>query len=226
MSKDIPKYVLRALRHTVREHNAAHPSAKATLPAAVNCYEAMPGEPFERFRQVKGWLLQLAGIEQRKAPADTAYRSASMAAGEEMVLEGYAALFNVEADIGRFREMIAPGAFDEVMEDDVRLLLNHEGAPLARTINNTLQLSTDDTGLHYRATLVNTQAGRDLYEMVKRGDITQSSFGFTIKEQETDGEGLHIVTKVGRLLDVSPVTYPAYKQSTVHARSAGASTES
>ena len=139
---------------------------------------------------------------------------------DELRVEGYAAVFNQETNLGFFREQIARGAFSEVMEDDVRLLLNHDGAPLARTTNQTLTLSVDDEGLRYEAILSDTTQGRDLYKMIQRGDITQSSFAFTIKGEEWDKEtNTRTITKVGRLLDVSPVTYPAYPQASVSARS-------
>jgi len=142
------------------------------------------------------------------------------AAGDDsLVIEGYAANFEQRTDLGYFKEEIARGAFDDVMEDDVRLLLNHEGAPMARTTNGTLELSIDDTGLKYRAALADTQDGRDLYKLIKRGDITQSSFAFTIAEQEwSEDRSTRTVTKMARLLDVSPVTYPAYPTTTVAAR--------
>ena len=139
---------------------------------------------------------------------------------DEMRISGYAAVFNQETDLGFFREQIAPGAFDSVLQNDVRLLLNHDGAPLARTTNETLTLSVDDEGLRYEAVLSDTTQGRDLYKMIQRGDITQSSFAFTIEEQDVDKKAnLRTITKVGRLLDVSPVTYPAYSQASVSARS-------
>ena len=139
---------------------------------------------------------------------------------DELRVEGYAAVFNQETNLGFFREQIARGAFEDVMNDDVRLLLNHDGAPLARTTNQTLTLSVDDEGLRYEAILSDTTQGRDLYKMIKRGDITQSSFAFTIKGEEWDKEtNTRTITKVGRLLDVSPVTYPAYPQASVSARS-------
>jgi len=116
--------------------------------------------------------------------------------------------------------MISPGAFDDVMNDDVRLLLNHDGAPLARTTNGTLSLSVDDEGLRYEGILSDTTQGRDLYKMIQRGDITQSSFAFTISEQSwSKDKSVRSIDKVGRLLDVSPVTYPAYAQASVMARS-------
>ena len=142
------------------------------------------------------------------------------AAGDDsLVIEGYAANFEQRTDLGYFKEEIARGAFDDVMEDDVRLLLNHEGAPMARTTNGTLELSIDDTGLKYRAALADTQDGRDLYKLIKRGDISQSSFAFTIAEQEwSEDRSVRKVVKMARLLDVSPVTYAAYPTTSVAAR--------
>ena len=142
------------------------------------------------------------------------------AAGDDsLVIEGYAANFEQVTDLGYFKEQIARGAFDEVMEDDVRLLLNHDGAPMARTKNGTLELSVDESGLKYRAALADTQDGRDLYKLIKRGDISQSSFAFTIQDQEwNESRTMRTVTKMARLLDVSPVTYPAYPTTTVAAR--------
>lgn len=142
------------------------------------------------------------------------------AAGDDaLVIEGYAANFEQVTDLGYFKEQIARGAFDEVMGDDVRLLLNHDGAPMARTKNGTLELSIDESGLKYRAALADTQDGRDLYKLIKRGDISQSSFAFTIQDQEwNESRTMRTVTKMARLLDVSPVTYPAYPTTTVAAR--------
>jgi len=104
--------------------------------------------------------------------------------GDEMTLEGYAAVFNSETDLGQFREVIRPGAFDDVMDNDVRALINHDpNLILGRTGNGTLELSTDERGLKYKVKLGNQQYARDFYESVKRGDISQSSFAFTIDEQ-------------------------------------------
>jgi HK97 family phage prohead protease/HK97 family phage major capsid protein len=139
--------------------------------------------------------------------------------GADMVISGYAAVFEQETDLHLFREQINRGAFDDVMDNDVRLLVNHEGVPLARTTNGTLTLEQDEHGLRYEAVLADTQQGRDLYKMVKRGDISQSSFAFTIAEQEwSEDRTLRSVVKVGSLLDVSAVTYPAYPQASVSAR--------
>jgi len=90
--------------------------------------------------------------------------------GDEMTLEGYAAVFNSETDLGAFREVIRPGAFDDVMDNDVRALINHDpNLILGRTGNGTLELSTDERGLKYKVKLGDQQYARDFYESVKRG---------------------------------------------------------
>ena len=152
-------------------------------------------------------------------------------------IRGHAAVFNRESEnLGsstwQFREVIESGAFDDVLKDDVRALLNHDpNFILARSKagEGTLRIGTDDTGLWYEFDAPDTQAGRDLMESLKRGDIDQSSFSFTVAEggdrwEETRvGEGPVIakrtITKVARLFDVSPVTYPAYPDATVALRS-------
>ena len=146
-------------------------------------------------------------------------RDAQLRAGTKpMTLEGYAALYDEETVVGGQRERIERGAFEGRLEDDVRLLLNHDNnVPFARTKNGTLELSADEQGLYYRADIIDTQAGRDLYAMVKRGDITQSSFAFSIQDRRYE-EGVMVIERVGQLYDVSPVTYPAYEATTVVAR--------
>jgi uncharacterized protein len=168
----------------------------------------MKQEQFEQeIRSKYGDNVELRTSEVRAAGDDT------------LVIEGYAANFEQTTDLGYFRETIARGAFDGVLEDDVRLLLNHDGAPMARTTNGTLELSVDESGLRYRAALADTQDGRDLYKLIKRGDISQSSFAFTIEEQSWNEDRTErTISKVGRLMDVSPVTYPAYPTTTVSAR--------
>lgn len=138
---------------------------------------------------------------------------------DALIIEGYAAVFDQVTNIGPFREVIDRSAFDGHLEDDVRLLLNHDGAPMARTTNGTLKLTTDDNGLYYRAELVDTQQSRDLHAMIKRGDISQSSFAFTIEKEERQADGVRRVMQVGSILDVSPTTFPAYPTSSATARS-------
>jgi HK97 family phage prohead protease len=152
-------------------------------------------------------------------------------------VRGYAAKYNSRSEnLGgkshQFYEIIMPGAFDNVLNDDVRALLNHESsAILARSKNGegSLKIGTDETGLWYEFEAPDTQIGRDLVTSLKRGDIDQSSFSFTVdkdgesweSKQEGDGPVVHVrtITKVARLYDVSPVTYPAYPDATVALRS-------
>lgn len=148
------------------------------------------------------------------------------------ILVGHAAVFNTETVIaGMFRESIAPRAFRKsIKENDVRALFNHDpGQVLGRNRSGTLRLKEDDVGLWYEVDLPDTQAARDLWTLIDRGDITQSSFAFeTVRELHTEpnadeGELLPLFTiKEARLWDVSPVTYPAYVQTDVSARSAAA----
>lgn len=144
---------------------------------------------------------------------------------EGRTIEGYAALFGEETDMGWYREIIEPGAFDQADLSDVRALFNHDAnLILARTASGTLTLSVDERGLKYSFTVPNTTLGNDLLEMVRRGDISQSSFAFIIDEQsweiKSDEETeLRRITKIQVVYDVAPVTYPAYETTTVTARS-------
>lgn len=140
-------------------------------------------------------------------------------------ITGYAAVFNSLSDnLGGFREKIAPGAFDDVLNDDVRALINHEpGLILGRTLSDTLQITVDDRGLHYRIDPPDTQYARDLIASIERGDITQSSFAFNVDddfwEEDDDGRLIRTIQRVKRLFDISPVTYPAYPDTMVAVRS-------
>ncbi len=143
-------------------------------------------------------------------------------------ISGYAAMFNEETVIaGLFREQIAPGAFaDAVKNDDVRALFNHDSnIVLGRTKSGTLTLREDGKGLFYDVTPPNTQAANDVRELIQRGDVSGSSFGFTVDEDEWDDSEvkrgmlpLRTIRKAS-LFDVSPVTFPAYEATSVSARS-------
>jgi HK97 family phage prohead protease len=159
--------------------------------------------------------------------ADTAFEIRT-ADGGGNTLVGHAAVFNVETVIaGMFREEIAPRAFRKSMkENDIRALFNHDtNVVLGRNKAGTLRLSEDDTGLAYEIDLPDTQAARDLWTSIDRGDISQSSFAFDpVKELRTEadadaGETMPLFTvKEARLFDVSPVTFPAYETTDVSAR--------
>lgn len=143
--------------------------------------------------------------------------------GEENVVVGYGSVFNtLSNELGGFREIIAEGAFDGRLQDDVRFLINHDGLPLARTTNGTLRLSTDERGLKYEAKVANTSLGRDLIELMRNGTINQSSFAFVVEDDSwevRDGMNVRTINKVSRLYDVSAVTYPAYEEASVALRS-------
>jgi HK97 family phage prohead protease len=135
------------------------------------------------------------------------------------VIRGYAAIYNSDSEwMGGFYEQIEMGAFDDVMDNDVRAYLNHdENLLLGRVSSGTLRIGTDKRGLFYEVDLPNTTYANDLVELMKRGDINQSSFAFLIGEdrwEQRDGKTYRIISKVSRLLDVSPVAQPAYPDST------------
>lgn len=144
--------------------------------------------------------------------------------GEDYYITGYAAKFNNETDLGYLREIILPGAFDDVMGDDVRALKNHdENMLLGRTYSKTAEIGKDDIGLWYRVKLDSRNSDHmNLYYSIERGDISESSFAFIIKEQsfvkgENGQNNLRKIMKIERLFDVSPVTYPAYKNTSINA---------
>jgi uncharacterized protein len=143
---------------------------------------------------------------------------------QKPVIKGYAAVFNVlSEDLGGFRERVAPGAFkDTIAHDDIRALFNHDpNYVLGRTKNRTLRLVEDERGLAIEIDPPDTQWSRDLQESIKRGDITQMSFGFkAIKDEWSQADKkMPIRTLIENWLrDVSPVTFPAYPQTSVKVR--------
>ena len=146
--------------------------------------------------------------------------------GESPKITGYAAKFNKwSLDLGGFREKIKKGAFDEAMEvSDVRALKNHDpNLLLGRTTSGTLRLSSNSVGLGFEIDPPDTSTGRDTVTEIRRKDITGCSFSFTTAEDDwkylEDGSVERTIIRVGELFDVGPVTYPAYPDTTVAARS-------
>lgn len=137
------------------------------------------------------------------------------------IFRGHAAVFDRESeDLGGFRETIARGAFRRALDEnqDTVALFNHDpNFVLGRTTNNTLDLREDPRGLHAYFQAPDTQYARDIREIVRRGDVSQMSFAFTVKrdewQEQADGSIMRRVLEVDRLHDVSLVTTPAYPQT-------------
>ena len=162
-------------------------------------------------------------IERRYTKRKVEVRNAEE--GDQPKITGYGAVFESRSeDLGGFVEIIERGAFDDVLNDDVRGLFNHDNnIILGRSSAGTLRLDVDDIGLRYEIDPPDTQMIRDMVlTPMRRGDITQSSFGFFVEEDDFQEDRNGIVTrtikKVGRLVDVSPVTFPAYPETEVALR--------
>ena len=142
-------------------------------------------------------------------------------------LSGYASVFNQYADFGSYLETLASTAFDAILADpatDVRSFYQHDSAMLlGRQSSGTLRLSTDSTGLHFDLDIPDTSYGKDLRELVSRGDLTGMSFGFIADQEDwsrlRDGRELRTHTSVARLIEVSPVSLPAYQGTSIQLRS-------
>ncbi|MCB1745509.1 MAG: HK97 family phage prohead protease [Gammaproteobacteria bacterium] len=145
--------------------------------------------------------------------------------GGAPLITGHAAVFSqLSEDLGGFREQIAPGAFASALErkDDVRALWNHDpNFVLGRSRAGTLEMREDATGLAVRIAAPATQTIRDLVmEPIRRGDVSQMSFAFSVRPdgdqwaEDDDGTIVRTIRDV-RLYDVSPVTFAAYPQTDV-----------
>ena len=141
------------------------------------------------------------------------YRAATAVEGNRLI--GHPSVFNQRARIKDFWEEVAPGTFDRALREqhDVVCLANHDGLPLGRTTAGTLRLGTDADGLTLDNDLPDTTLGRDVRELVRRGDLRSMSFGFQVTDEAwsvlEDGSQLRTIRDVD-LFDVSVVTFPAY----------------
>ena len=183
-----------------------------------------------------GRLLRLRQMQRSQAPwrpdeCETHYTASRVELRAEAtdddrlpLLRGHAAVFDkISVPLWGFREKIEPGAFAETLEngDDVRALLEHEGGlnMLGRSTSEppTLRMHEDKRGLAVEIDPPDTSAGRDTVELVRRGDLSQMSFGFQVlddKWETKDGEEIRTLHRV-KLFDVSVVTFPAYEESGV-----------
>ena len=148
---------------------------------------------------------------------------------ESRNIEGYAALYSSRSvNLGGFTEEITPGAFDGVIEKSVTLALidhNQSRGILAKNSKGkgSLTLEADEKGLHFRFSAPETELGNELIEYLKRGDITQCSFAFSVADEhweKTDAdEYVRHIDKIDRLYDVSAVFNPAYPETSIAMRS-------
>jgi len=174
-------------------------------------------------------------IERRYVPSVMEPIELEERSAASPVIKGISPPFNSKSeDLGNFREVFAPTAFDKVVGRhrndprggmDVVALFDHDGQPIGRTTNDTLKLSITERGLAYAISPPETTLGRDIVTLVRRGDLYGASFAFSVAPggeqwtQEADGSAVRTVSDVGALYDVSVVTRPAYPQSSAALRS-------
>ncbi|MFD1789680.1 HK97 family phage prohead protease [Sphingomonas floccifaciens] len=127
-------------------------------------------------------------------------------------LEGYAATFGAEAQLGTFVETIEPGAFRSAITGDVLALLDHDaGKVLGRTRSGTLRLSEDSRGLAFSLDIPDTAAGRDVLTLADRGDLGGMSFGFNVPKGGEHWSGNRRSLRTIGLREISVVSaWPAY----------------
>lgn len=143
---------------------------------------------------------------------------AEVQSGENRTIEGYALKFNsMSKDLGGFKEIISPEALANTDLSDVRCFVDHDSSMvLGRTASQTLELTVDDIGLHFRCQLPNTSYANDLYESINRGDINECSFGFVVKDAsqtwtQQDGTYIRSLNSIDELYEISIVSIPAYE---------------
>lgn len=139
---------------------------------------------------------------------------------EDMIVEGYAVVFE-SPETYDYTEVIDSKALDNTDMKDTVLRYNHseEAFSLARTRNNSLQLSVDEKGLFIRAKIIDTQYGRDFYKMIQEGLVDQMSFAFTVtKEEWNDETKTRRILEIDKLYDVSAVDQPFYQATSIFAR--------
>lgn len=146
-------------------------------------------------------------------------------AAQDMVVEGYAIIFNTPSeDLGGFKEIISPTALNDVDVSDVKCLINHDfNYVIGRTQAETLTLKLDDKGLYFKCLLPNTSYARDIYENIKAENVNQCSFFYTLPPDDDtartwtveNGQYIQTINKIDELIEVSIVTIPAYQDTNV-----------
>lgn len=149
----------------------------------------------------------------------TEYRVTAELRAAGRKLEGYAAVFNTPARIGKFTETIKPGAFAAGLRSDILALVDHDpGRLLARTRSGTLRLAEDGRGLRFDLDVPPTQLGNDVLALVERGDVGGMSFGFRATDEAWPTRDRRELRAV-ELVEVSIVhSWPAYGGTSIAAR--------
>lgn len=181
-------------------------------------------KPEVRFKDIPDYVRSLGG-ERRFFSTGIQMRAGNE--GEPTVYRGYGLKFNaLSEDFGGWRERIAPGFLDNVLGNDVRILRDHTPSLiLGRTKAGTAKVGVDEIGGWYEFTDPGTSYSRDLAISIARGDVNQSSFAFSLGdggdtwERQKDGTWLRTLLSAAELFDMSPVTYPAYPDTSIGERS-------
>lgn len=167
--------------------------------------------------------------DEKREIRNTSFQVTATEENEKRTIEGYALLFDTTSDGLGFEEVIERGALDGVIvKSDVFALLNHNSSRgiLARSKKGqgSLTLTVDNKGLKYSFEAPKTALGDELLENVRRGEIDQSSFAFTVAdngekwERLSGGKWKRTISKIERLYDVSPVYNAAYSKTSVYMR--------
>lgn len=186
-------------------------------------YDAWGGET------MKGWAERKINKlkEENSISTDMEKRSINFelrAKPESRTIFGTATVFNSAYDMGWYEEEMDTEALANADMKDVVALFNHDqNMVLARTSSGTLKLNVTGNAMEYEFEAPNTTLGNDLLEMVRRGDVYQSSFAFTVDkekwEENTGNKPKRIIRSIKKVYDVSPVTYPANPDTMVAKRS-------
>ena len=162
-------------------------------------------------------------MEKRILNTETTIETRDVDGQEKDVVVGYASIYGSKSNnLGGFYEYIEAGAFtpELIEKSDIRALINHDASLiLARSQygQGTLDVKADEKGLRYEFVLPNTTIAQDLKENMRLGNVSQSSFAFTVQEDEwstnDDNESIRTIKSIDSLFDIAIVTYPAYSEA-------------
>ena len=170
-------------------------------------------------------MITMAMELQNNKSMETRYFNIEYKSLDNNEIQGTASSLNSPYDMGGFDEVIDEHAFDEADFSEAAALFNHDqNIVLGRVKNDTLKIKRNGDKLVYTINPPDTSAAKDVVTLIKRGDIYQSSFAFSLKEngdrwEMKDGRMKRTITKINKVYDVSPVTYPANPNTTVASRS-------